>query len=699
MTHLHLGHQCSALAASITGISQPKQTGTTTPNSPIRVYINSSSGSPDTFTMGKSNKFDYSKRGNSASKLGNIIARDLQKEVERAAKDAEKAAAKVRKRSTGSNSSGTREPAVAIDLQAPKKELGDDGVCAMASGLEVSLGQGRVLLEDLNLSGNQITTVSLARLVPSIKLARHDLKTLNLSDNHLKVETAEEAVQWEAFLRAFEGCFKLRRLDLSGNVSLGARALEIMARVHISEPAVNPMPYRGETSVISLNFGEEPNSPGTCSVADRMSSGGYIKRRVGLRSIPYITLTNIGMDDLSALWLSFILEEHHYPNQLIDGLNATLASSTIATYQQNANYRGVDWDPKEPNLSRDSLYLLQKAENFREQMMLTDDEAFDGAEYEQSLQGAEDESAGRRSSDRRFSRALPGDRRASIRSIQTADGGEHELSELESARRRLQRTLITNSGVSKVELWCTALRLVISSRVLLGIGPDSRDSARFYIGPPQFDFTSYSPTAIANKNIVAPRPVTPVEPVRPGKNSFDIGLGSPAIPSRQGTYAATLTANTGALPGDSEIAITDATNSPRTPKILLKSHRKGAFSDGSDLQQVTEKLDSLVMGDTSPQRFVRWQEERIEKHAGSSTTFRNREIRSHLPGNVIDLIAGFTVTEREKGLLSAKQLQDALAWGQRRANSVKEKEWRRMPDSSQAWFLLEGIGCLAYQRQ
>lgn len=385
-----------------------------------------------------------------------------------------------------------------------------------------------------------------------------------------------------------------------------------------------------------------------------------------------------------------MIEEHHYPNQLIDGLNATSANSTIASYQQNAHSQGVDWNIEAPTWNRDSLLLLQKAENFREQMMLAEDHILDEPEHTPMPNYAEEQLHVTHPGDRRNSRALPGDRRASVRSIRTVDGGEHELSELESARKRLQRSLITKYGASRVELWSTALRLVISSRILKGLGPKAGRSLQYYTGPPKFDFSAYSPAMILDKKEAAPRPVTP-------QFLSERAMDSPRSSSRQGTYAATLSAKKDAIHSEQDLTISDKTNIPRTPKVVLKPQRKCAPSEDID---VLEKVDDdLAVCDRSPHRFVQWQEERIKKQEEDAKPFRDVKVHSHLPRHLMDSIAGFTVTARGERLLSDKQVQAALSWGQRRTNIETEKEWRRMADSSQTWTLLESIGCLAYHRQ
>ncbi|KAI7545215.1 hypothetical protein KC343_g15723, partial [Hortaea werneckii] len=102
--------------------------------------------------MGKSNKFDFSNRPNSGVKLGNSIASALIKE-------ADKLITKARKQSTDSSAASEKDlSSHCIDLQAPKKALGDDGLAALADGLESALRRGNDLaslaLEDLNLSEN-----------------------------------------------------------------------------------------------------------------------------------------------------------------------------------------------------------------------------------------------------------------------------------------------------------------------------------------------------------------------------------------------------------------------------------------------------------------------------------------------------------------------------------------------------------------
>ena len=85
---------------------------------------------------------------------------------------------------------------------------------------------------------NDLSTRSLEALTPIIRLAAHDLRDLDLSNNHIQINTTDEVAIWEQFLTSFEDCCTLRRLDLSGN-SLGAKGFEVLLRVYAKETPVD----------------------------------------------------------------------------------------------------------------------------------------------------------------------------------------------------------------------------------------------------------------------------------------------------------------------------------------------------------------------------------------------------------------------------------------------------------------------------
>lgn len=119
----------------------------------------------------------------------------------------------------------------------------DEGFAEVASALVESLSydgeQGSVIrLEELCLTNNRLSATSLQALSPIIRLARSDLRDLDLSQNNIMINTEAEVALWEDFLTSFRQCCVLRRLDFSCN-ALGPRAFEVMTRVYAKQEAVD----------------------------------------------------------------------------------------------------------------------------------------------------------------------------------------------------------------------------------------------------------------------------------------------------------------------------------------------------------------------------------------------------------------------------------------------------------------------------
>lgn len=653
----------------------------------------------DVTTMGKSNKFDYTNRPNSGAKLGQIIGTALQKEAEKVRKDAERHHEKARKLSAGSADGAAPVDATkhVIDLKAPSKDLGDEGVGALADGLEAALRSGTpdaaLALEDLNLSGNGLTTLSLARLAPIIQLALCDIKTINLSGNCIQVDSDEQAERWETFLRSFACCFRLRRLDLSGNTQLAARAFEILARVHIMEYPISPVQLGGESSVHSLLSDDEtlmPTLPSFESIAAReayheslMTQGQLMKRRCGLRSIPYLTVHDIGLDDASALWLSFVLQDHYYPNQLMDELNAANAESLIKAYQQDTKSTGIDWTDNKA-AGKEGLHLLEKTETIRRQILLDNKTVMSSSTHSDEHFGTLEasEASRRKSVDRRASRAK-GDRRASLRSIHTEDGGEHEASELESARRKIQRHIIAQHGVTSVELWNAAIKVIRASRLVVYISPVTN---------------KYSPqTESPADRADSVREVSRVAPARGQADEIFVSPGNTAF--RQGPSYNTKVA--GIFPSNivvPEVAITERTNTPTFLPNPQKAHlRKDAFSEGVDSAGLSDRLTALTLPTLSKsKKYLDYQTSRIAHVAQSGRSFRDTSVPCRVPAQLLERIVEMAVGKSVIRVLGEWQKRDAICWGQRRETLGTEREWLKKDDSAQIWMLLDGVGCLGY---
>jgi hypothetical protein len=679
--------------------------------------------------MGKSNKFDCTNRRNEGIDLGKSIGDAALKELGKTKKDAARQAGRARKISTSSLTGGDNEVNGVhfIDLVAPSKALTDDGVAAMVEGLHAAMKAGdsnaSVTLEGLNLRDNGLTTRALATLAPVIDLAQNELKTIVLSDNNITITSDAEAKDWETFLTAFGSCKTLRRLDLSGNPELGERAFEIFSKVHCNEPTIDPIALGGDRSVYTLPETQETEDNKSVTTdeeegsLDYMNSGVMLRRRCGLRSIPYISFQNTGINDTGALWLSYVLEDHYYPNQLINEINAAPATSAIDTYRQGAVEGGVDWNGNKGSLGNYGLSLLTKTEIARQQANFNDaNSLIAGSPMSASIKSLQP---------RRHSRASIGDRRSSIRSIHTEDGGEHEQSEVESIRKRIQRHIMVDRGVTSVNLWKAALTTVITSRKLAYLAPPA-SRRREYAGPSLFrneSASDHSPDVRDQRlDSVANADPTGSTDVKSDSDGTETDPPSTSTITRKTgrSYADTL-----ADPRTTDratTAITEVTNTPVTPKRMFTAHRKGAFSEGSDLQGLSERLSNVSMRvpDHSPERYLEWQKEKQEREG---TKYRDTATACQLPLSAFDRILAFTFATPDvaagwtlgaegevvcaqdgtqiqwpgKSLLSHKQQREAFEWGQDSESLIKERKWAKKADSGQQLLLLDAIGCLAYE--
>lgn len=360
---------------------------------------------------------DSAQRTSSGPKLGKIVSTDLEKKADKKKSTSTRNPFKLNTSKSWATEKerdeddaredghGGGHDVHKLDIKLPSKKLTDDGFMLLADGLQNALSTcGDLVLVDFNISDNALTTRSLARLAPIIHHSRFSLQTLDLSGNNITVTTKHEARDWEAFLSSFKSCMALRRVDFSHNINLGSWAFEILARVYNREKPVDPLRPCGNTSVISLindrlakdddndryhakyartsrqisrDMDELPRSANGRTLADTWILG----YRCGLRSLPYLTLRNVGLSDSGALFLSYIIEKHYFPVQLITEINASAATNLTRTYQQDANDKGIDLDDN-MSLSRDAAHLLKCAGMSRERMLHGDPDNMTSSGYE-----------------------------------------------------------------------------------------------------------------------------------------------------------------------------------------------------------------------------------------------------------------------------------------------------------------------------
>ena len=251
-------------------------------------------------------------------------------------------------------------------------------------------------IEELNFSQNVVTTKSLGRLASVIRAAQFDLHILDLSNNQISVQTDDDAHNWEVFWESFSHCFCLSRIDLSGNDLSGPRAFEVFARVYASQIPADPASLRPlSTSVLSVAESdtasiisrtralsmEDLDEEGGCASRNMSSSrvslsqGIILKRRCGLRSVPYLLFREVSLTSIGALFLSYVLSSHYFPEQLMTGLKIAASESKREEYSQGyPGGRGIVYLPDTNNLlTKTGTEVLEGAELARCALLVNDD--------------------------------------------------------------------------------------------------------------------------------------------------------------------------------------------------------------------------------------------------------------------------------------------------------------------------------------
>jgi hypothetical protein len=211
--------------------------------------------------------------------------------------------------------------------------------------------------------------------------------------------TSPEALRdWEEFLTSFKNCIKMRDMDLSEN-RLGDKGIETLVRAYtreirefvedseenVSDEALS----RSISHVSAQSDDEEDEDPDTLgasfeygsSPASSLAASALIKsNRVrsddtvaipsrGLRSIAYIRLHNVGMTDISALHLTYLLPYHHLPHVLLRRLDGQIPDSSIGRedelYNPGSLCRGVMYDIDNHELTSLGKKILESVEKVR----------------------------------------------------------------------------------------------------------------------------------------------------------------------------------------------------------------------------------------------------------------------------------------------------------------------------------------------
>ncbi|KAF2426549.1 hypothetical protein EJ08DRAFT_736281 [Tothia fuscella] len=235
------------------------------------------------------------------------------------------------------------------------------------SDVEKDRGHVNIRLEALDLSNNQLTTKSLRALAPIIETSRSDIKHLNLSNNNIEIRTAEQIADWEEFLDSFNHCRRMRRLDFSGNNLSNPLSVETILRVYCRNRAIDPLHLeRDRNEINGLTHATSGLQLG--QFVEDLSQKTYLKVREGLRSIPYLILSNTQLDDAGVLHLSHIIAAHYWPQHLMQALKEGSDAFKRKLQDDSTKCFGIVYD-QNPAITAAGKKLLERAEAARQELL------------------------------------------------------------------------------------------------------------------------------------------------------------------------------------------------------------------------------------------------------------------------------------------------------------------------------------------
>jgi hypothetical protein len=308
----------------------------------------------------------------------------------------------------------------------------DSGLQPIAQTFENAItcnGEERILiLNEINLKGNQLTTVGIEALSGVIESSSSELRSLDLSDNNIDIRTKLDAIRWERFLHAFSQCSALRRLDLSNN-NLGTKGFEILSKVYAREVQSNKL---------SVDISTE---------------------YVGLRSIPYLILSETALNNTAALYLSYVIQNHRLVSELLAHVPSAKPGTQThqqAEYDEIAGCYGIIWKPNS-QLEELGKRVLDTAESLRmkdmERNMIADEDSLGESIIEMSLE-EHTPSTTRVRRDSATSTGSP-----SLKPVNLPSAN------IDRIRSRLQLEELKN-GINQNDLWSTAMKMLRLTRTL-----------------------------------------------------------------------------------------------------------------------------------------------------------------------------------------------------------------------------------------
>lgn len=356
----------------------------------------------------------------------------------------------------------------------------------------------------------------------------------------------------------------------------------------------------------------------------------------GLRSVPYIVLSDTSMTEICALHLSYIVASHNMPDLLLAHLPAVkpgASAQQLLAYDQDSGCRGVIYTPN-PQLGPAGLKVLDLAEAMRDSVL---DEGNQGEISETAFPEYKTGNNSRRASDVRGNPPASDRRRSNSTPGGIDHGGNGSVTsvraELDRARSRIQGNYIQEAGIGSNDLWRVAMKVLILGRAIS--------------------------SGVNHENISAP-----------AKFSEIFGSAGSSDPALRGFKHKLQSANPLAA-RDSNQSITPNLGPGRLetsrpmPLTVLQTPSKKLLSP--PVSPLTTKPQGIPYRSQPPRHF-------------SEDIWRR----------IIATAAG------AEGIMSEAQQLSMLQWAWDRNTLSRESESLGLKDSAQIWKVLEATGCLAY---
>ena len=372
------------------------------------------------------------------------------------------------------------------------------------------------------------------------------------------------------------------------------------------------------------------------------------------------------MNDAAALYLSYVIVDHHDPKALLTRVPPAKAGpeqQQLDAYDES-QCRGIIYLPN-TRISKHGMKVLNLAERERVRFSETLSSRGSNGSLDTYVQTTETAEHGRGPPLLRDhpTTGIHGRRASGSTSGYLASSGipAKAMNDLDRARSRIQGEELEKTGQYGNDLWRKAMNMLCLCRE---IQPSPNKEAPRATQP---RFQAITDPSLA-KEFPPLRPPSPVKPRKPIIKSLDV----PGFPSKKTKPLGSL------LP---------LGNVNPNQTLLPRSHhmRKASLSEVPTTSTVIAPTPLPITANTKIMKAL----------AGANTKI----YRSKLPcgfseemwWRILGQAAG------APGTLSETQQRSVLAWAIDRDTLRRGREWLGEKEGNQIWHVLDGMGCLAYE--